>query len=74
MSAEVTQRGVIDMQVCIPEGWNDDQVIAFAEAENVCGTLHGWQIRRAGSRLLEGASERVACTERPNHCHIMLDA
>ena len=62
------------MQVCVPEDWNDDQVLDFAGVENPCGTENGWFIRKQGSKYLSGADERVACEERPNHVHIMLDA
>jgi hypothetical protein len=74
MSAEVTKRGMFDMQVCVPEGWPDNKVVQFAEAENPCGTEGGWQIRRQGSEYLEGCDERVACEDRTGHVHIMLDA
>lgn len=72
MAAEVTQFGFLDMQVCVPEDYTDDQVIAFAEGEYPCGTTEGWQIRRQH----EGYSERVPREgrDRDNHVHIMLDA
>lgn len=74
IGAEVTRWGALDMQVCVPADWTDDQIVAFANAENICGTTNGWQIRRAGHRLLEGAPERVTCSDRSGNCHIMLDA
>lgn len=74
MNAEVTRFGLIDMQVCVPSDWSDDQVVSFANTENPCGTQNGWQIRREGSRLLAGAQERVPCTDRAGCVHIMLDA
>ena len=72
--AEVTQRGALDMQVCVPSTWSDEEVTTFAEAENCSGTTAGWGIRREGSKLLTGAPERVSCAERPGFVHIMLDA
>ena len=74
MSAEVTQRNVLDMQVCVPTSWDDAQVLAFASVENPCGTQGGWFIRQEGSRLLCGAPERRPCAEREGYVHIMLDA
>lgn len=71
---EVTRRGALGMQVCVPFNWSDEQVVAFAERENPCGTTAGWQIRREGHRLLNGAPERAACAERPDFVHVMLDA
>lgn len=74
MSAAVTRAGLLDMQVCVPAEFTDDQVLEFAERENPCGTTAGWQIRRAGDPHLSGCDERVQCQERPDHVHIMLDA
>lgn len=73
-SAIVTRRGLLDMQVCVPAGWPDEQVKAFADSENPCGTNHGWQIRREGDMKLAGAKERVQCAARSSNVHIMLDA
>ena len=74
MSAKVTHFGFLDMQVCVPAEWTDEQAIAFAEKEFPCGTTNGWQIRREGSEALQGSPERVPCDGRDEHVHIMLDA
>lgn len=71
---EVTRMGALDMQVCVPEGWTDEQVKVFADSENLCGTENGWVIRKQGSELLAGADERVRCTSRDGFVHVMLDA
>ena len=71
---EITKMGVLDMQVCVPEDWTDEQVKEFADRENLCGTDHGWQIRRTGDKYLAGANERVRCQGRMGFVHIMLDA
>lgn len=71
---EVTRRGALDMQVCVPEGYDDYQVTAFAEAQNPCGTECGWAIRRQGDKELAGAKERTPCEQRAGYVHIMLDA
>ena len=72
MSAEVTRRASLDMQVCVPTDWTDQQVIDFAERENPCGTEGGWSIRRAGDKSLAGDPERQPCRSRDGHVHIML--
>lgn len=72
--SEVTKHGLLDMQVCVPEQWADEQVIDFAEAQFPCGTTYGWSIRRQGDDKLAGYDERVACAEREGCVHIMLDA
>lgn len=74
MAAEITRIGFLDMQVCVPEDWTDEQVLAFAEQENPCGTANGWAIRREGSPLLYGSPERQPCAAHEGRVHIMLDA
>lgn len=74
MSAEVTQYGVLDCQVCVPESFTDEEVLAFANAANPCGTSLGWAIRKQGDVGLAGCDERVKCTGREGYVHIMLDA
>lgn len=71
---EVTYSGFLDMQVCVPKDWTDQQVVAFAEEKNPCGTTAGWAIRRQGDRELSEYSERVECAQHPGKVHIMLDA
>lgn len=74
MSAQVSRRGGLDCQVCVPADWTDDQVKAFAEREYPCGAEAGWFIRRQGDSALAGANERVACAHRDGYVHVMLDA
>ena len=74
MSAQITYRGALDAQACVPDDWTDEQVKTFADADTPCGTEHGWHIRREGDRALNGDPERVACASREGHVHIMLDA
>lgn len=73
-TAEVTRTGALDMQVCVPVDWLDQQVLDFANKMNPCGTEHGWHIREKGDPALAGAPERVPCEGRSHHVHIMLDA
>lgn len=74
MTAEVTRKGGLDMQVCVPADWTDDEAMTFAEQQYPCGTQHGWQIRRKGDPNLRGAPERAPCHSRTGHVHITLDA
>lgn len=71
---EVTRYGLLCMQVCVPKTWTDDQVNTFAEQEYPCGTSCGWSIRRQGDPSLNGDAERVACHDRADFVHVMLDA
>ncbi|MHC4620534.1 MAG: hypothetical protein ACYTEQ_22530 [Planctomycetota bacterium] len=72
--AEITKYGLLDMQVCVPKDWTDEDVIAFAEKGFPSGTNHGWSIRKEGDKYLAGAPERQPCEERKDFVHIMLDA
>lgn len=71
---EVTRVGPLDMQVCVPKEWDDDQVKTFANCEQMCGTTRGWQIRKEGNKALNGDPERVLCEDREGFVHVMLDA
>ena len=71
---QVTKRGALDMQVCVPAEWTDEQAKSFADRENLCGTELGWVIRRQGDKALAGDPERQPCSTRAGYVHIMLDA
>lgn len=73
MNAVITRIGVLDMQVCVPVEWTDEQVTEFAEKENPSGT-NGWFIRRTGDKALAGDPERQPCAERTGFVHVMLDS
>ena len=74
MSAEVLQMGIWSVQVCVPEAWSNEEIIAFAAQEYPCGTTDGWTIRQEGDELLRGMPERNPCAERSGYTHVMLDA
>lgn len=74
LKPEVTRRGALDMQVCVPAAFTDEEVIAFANGEVLCGTDNGWQIVRAGDRHLAGDPERRACENRAGFVHVMVCA
>lgn len=71
---QVTRMALLDMQVCVPSDWTDDQITKFANRENVCGTSLGWCITRQGDKFLSGCDERVKCLKRDGFVHIMLHA
>jgi hypothetical protein len=71
--AEVTRRGVLDCQVCVPKDWTDEQAVDFANQENPSGLMAGWFIRKKGDKLLKGDPERSQCEEYKDRIHIMLD-
>lgn len=73
--AQVTQIHALDMQVCVPSDWTDQQVMDFANANNPAGTVRGWRIRKQGHPRLDGAPERQPCASkaREGFVHIMLE-
>ena len=70
-TAEVTRRGFLDMQVCVPWDWTGEQVKAFAEDANPCGTENGWFIREIFN---DGSAKEVQCHDRSTHKHVVLEA
>ena len=62
------------MQVCVPETHTEEQIIAFAEKSDPCGTSHGWGIAKEGHPSLKGDPARVKCSEKSGHIHCVLIA
>jgi len=73
-NATVTQRGALDMQVCVPKNWPDKEVLHFANTANPSGTSNGWTIRKEGDPALSSDSERTPCKKHSGNVHIILDA
>jgi len=74
MKPETIRHGPLDMQVCVPQNFTDRKILDFANTDNLCGTKHGWFIRKEGHEFLRGMPERVPCAERKTCVHVMLDA
>jgi len=77
MEAQVLKAGLVDMQVCVPKDWTDEQVKKFSEKfsdqNNVSGTESGWRIMKTGHKYLAGDPERVQCSGSNEFVHIMLE-
>lgn len=71
--ATVIKFGALDMQVCVPADWTDEQVEEFANRENPSGLEIGWKIRPADSPYQAGAPVRVTCAKNADNVHIMLE-
>ena len=70
----VTRYGGTDMQVCVPEGWDDATVVNWSNAAYPTGLSTGWSIRKTGNPLLGDDPERAPCDDQPTtHVHITLD-
>jgi hypothetical protein len=72
MSAEVTRIGLVDMQVCVPSDWTDQQAEEFANSAHPAGTENGWRLRAADDPAQQGDPIRVNCRGRAGHVHIMM--
>ena len=71
-SVEVIRTGVIDMQVCVPIDWTDDDILRYANTANPAGTQNGWQIR-TDPDLLAGCPVRNPCATVAGRVHVTLD-
>lgn len=65
---QVTKYGILDMQVCVPNAWTDEEVIDFANANNPSGTENGWRVVDK-KRVICYDPGRRAC----GFVHVMLD-
>jgi hypothetical protein len=62
----------LPMQLCVPDEWTDEQVIAFAEKENPAGTENGWVVVKDGDPILKGAKSRLTCGSDGDNIHIVV--
>jgi len=69
---EVTREGCLNVQVCVPESWTDQQTEIFVNKEYPCGTSLGWFVRK-DLKLLNGDPERNPCSDKEGYVHIMMD-
>ena len=74
MKPQVSRRGFLDMQVCVPKDWTDEQVKTFADEHNPCGTTGGWFVRKQINYKAKGQLERQPCEDHEDFVHIVLDA
>lgn len=72
LKPEVTRMALFHLQVCVPEGFTDEEVETFANEAQPAGTTHGWTIRRAGDPGGKKDPERNPCDTRVGCVHIVL--
>lgn len=70
---QILRVNLLSMQVCVSWDTTNAEVEDFANAEHPTGISSRWSIRKEGSPHLNGAAERVQCSQWETHCHIMLD-
>jgi hypothetical protein len=71
---QIIRRGPLDLQLCVPTEWTDEEVREYANHAELCGTANGWQIVREGDKYLNGDPERVRCENLISHVHIRVVA
>lgn len=71
---QVVAKKLLSMMLCVPSGWTDTQVEAFAESQDSAGTLQGWRVTQDGSSVIGGAKSRVACREDSRRVHVVVEA
>lgn len=62
------------LQVCVPAGWSDAEVVDFTMREVPREEGFVWQIRRADDAAPNCCPERMPCARHPGFVHIILDA
>jgi len=62
------------MQLCVPEGYTEEQIIEFANRENPCGIQAGWFLAKDGDSCLGGAPARVNCGSLAGFVHVVVAA
>lgn len=68
----IIRTSLLTIQVCIPETWNDEQIIEYVNTTYPSGTKNGWMIVKEGDDLLAGHNERVRCSQYSNYVHVLL--
>jgi hypothetical protein len=53
-------------QVCVEKGVTDEEIIAWTEADEPCGTICGWVINKELGR--------VQCADDANREHVVVNA
>lgn len=72
-NAEVTIQGICDLQICVPKECTDEEAEEFANSRQPTGISSPWKMKKTGNATLNGDPERVQCTGRKDHVHIMLE-
>lgn len=66
----VLRLGIVDMQVCVPSDWTNDQIVEFA---NRNGYYSGNYSLREDAELLAGCPIRNPCEKDESRVHVTLD-
>lgn len=72
MPAQIVRHGLLDLQVCVPEDYTDEQAETYANDARPTGIESKWRMRSADDPAQNGAPIRVKCQQDPGHVHIML--
>ena len=69
---EITRHGLMDLQVCVPKDYTDQQVEEFANEAAPTFISSKWTMKKADDPTLGGDPVRQQCLSREDCCHIML--
>lgn len=69
----VLKIGLASIKVCVPKGWDDDEVESFTNGSHMTGLDHGWHIRRQAEYKDDESKERMECERYEGYVHIVLD-
>ena len=72
ISPQVIRNGLLNMQLCVPNEWDDNQIITFAQWQNPAGTTTGWCVTPEGHETLAGSPARVTCAQRKRFIHVLV--
>lgn len=70
----ILRASLLDMQVCVPIEWTDEEIEEFAETENPSGTTNDWFVVKEGNKRLGGDPERSPCAKHSGFVHVRLEA
>lgn len=71
MAAEVIRAGLLEIQVCVPKTFTDEQVEEFTNEDNPTGLESRWRIQR---EVEDNPTYQIRCqcSQKEDHCHLVL--
>jgi hypothetical protein len=58
------RKTVLSRHLCVEKGTTDDEIIAWTEADEPCGTMCGW--------VIDERQGRVQCDDEKNREHVVV--
>lgn len=73
MKPSVIQQRFLNIQICVPKDWTDEQAEEFANEEISTGITSKWEMVHDNDDMLNGDPERAQCDDDPEYIHIVLN-